>query len=62
MLYLFLELHDLPYDNQFSFRRKHNTIDGVTKFITDTCKALDDKESTVAAYLDLSKTFDMIDH
>ena len=45
-LYFFLELHDLLYDNKFGFRRKHSTIDAVTKLITDTCKALDENEAT----------------
>ena len=61
-LYNFLESHELLYDNQFGFRRKHSTIDAVTKFVTDTCKSLDDNESTLAVYLDLSKASDTIDH
>ena len=61
-LYHFMELHELLYDNQFGFRRKHSTIDAVNKFVTDTCKSLDDNESTIAVYLDLSKAFDTIDH
>jgi len=55
-------LHDLLYDNKFGFRRKHSTIDAVTKLITDTCKALDENKATLAVYLDLSKAFDTIDH
>ena len=53
---------DLFYDSQFGFRHKHSTIDAVTKFITDTCKALDENEGILAVYLDLSKAFDTIDH
>ena len=55
-------MHELLYDNQFDFRHKHSTIDAVTKLITDTCKALDENETTLAVYLDLSKAFDTIDH
>ena len=55
-------MHDLLYANQFGLRHKHSTIDAVTKLITDTCKALDENEATLAIYLDLSKVFDMIDH
>jgi len=55
-------LHELLYDNQFGFRHKHITIDAVTKLITDTCKALDENETTLAVYLDLSKAFYTIDH
>ena len=42
----FLKFHYLLYGNQFGFRRKHNTIDAVTKSIGDTCKALDENEAT----------------
>jgi len=55
-------LLDLFYDSQFGFRYKHSTIDAVTKFITDTCKAWDENEATLAVYLDLLKAFDTIDH
>jgi len=55
-------LHDLLYDNQFSFRHKHSTIDAVTKLITDPCKALDENEATLGVYLDLSETFNTIDN
>ena len=55
-------MHDLFYDNQFGFRRKDSTIDAVAKFITDIGKALDENETILAVYLDLSKAFDTIDH
>jgi len=45
-LYFFLKLHYLLYGNQLGFSRKHNTIDVVTKYIGDTCKALDENEAT----------------
>ena len=38
------------------------TTDAVTKFVTETCTSLDNNESTLAVYLDLSKAFDTIDH
>jgi len=58
----FLEHHDLLYSNQYGFRRKHSTIDAITRFTTDTVRALDKKQSTLAVYLDLSKAFDTINH
>ena len=61
-LYFFLELNKILFDNQFGFRQKHSTIDAVTKFVTETCTSLDNNESTLAVYLDLSKAFDTIDH
>ena len=61
-LYFFLEINKILIDNQFGFRQKHSTIDAVTKFVTETCTSLDNNESTLAVYLDLSKAFDTIDH
>jgi len=61
-LCLFYELLDLRYDSGFSFRRKASTLDAVINFITDTCKALDENEATLALCLNLSKAFDTIDH
>ena len=56
----FLELNKILIDNQFGFREKHITIDATTKFVTDT--SLDNNESTLPVYLDLSKAFNTIDH
>ena len=47
---------------QFGFRKKHCTIDAITKFINDTGKYLDKKESVLAIYCDLSRAFDTINH
>jgi len=60
--YFFLETQNILYENQYGFRRKHGTIDALTKFVTDTTKSLDEKESILAVFLDLSKAFDTIDH
>jgi hypothetical protein len=61
-LYYFLDQQDIFYDNQYGFRKKHSTIDAVTKFITDIAQSFENKQSTLAVYLDLSKAFDTIDH
>ena len=59
-LYSFLAQKHTLSQNQFVFRKKHNTIDAITKFIADATISLDHKESTLATYLDLSKAFDTI--
>ena len=48
--------------NQFGFRKKYNTVDAITKFISDATQYLDQKDSILAIYCDLSKAFDTIDH
>jgi hypothetical protein len=50
------------YNNQYGFRQKHSTTHAITKLITDTVQAIDDKESVLSVFLDLSKAFDTIDH
>ena len=49
-------------NNQYGFRSGHSTTDDVTKFVVDASKYLDCKESTLAVFCDLSRTFDTIDH
>ena len=61
-LYNFLETHNILYQSQYWFRKKHSTIHAVTEFVSNTTQALDNKQSTIAVFLDLSKAFDTIDH
>lgn len=58
----FLETNNILFDNQFGFRQNRSTIDAITKFTTDISKSLNEKQSTLAIFLDLSKAFDTIDH
>ena len=50
------------YENQYGLGKQRSTVDAVTKFINDVIKSYDDRQSTIAVYCDLSKTFDTIDH
>jgi hypothetical protein len=60
-LYFFLDQNNILYENQYGFRKKHSTIDAVTKFVTDVSNCMDEKLSSLAVFLDLSKAFDTID-
>ena len=51
-LYTYLHKQDIFYENQYGFRTKHSTIDAVTKFTADINHSLDEKEATLAVYLD----------
>ncbi len=61
-LYYFLQKHNILYKNQYGFRRKHSTCDAITDFTFDVLQALNEKQSSLAVYLDLSKAFDTIDY
>ena len=52
---------DIFYSNQYGFRQKHSTTHAITKLITDTVQALDNKESVLSVFLDFSKAVDTID-
>ena len=50
------------YNRQFGFRNKHSTIQAIMEMNSDVLESLDNKQKTIATFLDLSKAFDTIDH
>jgi len=50
------------FENQCGFRPKHSTIDEVAKFTFHVMTSIENKHSTIAVLLDLSKAFDTIYH
>ena len=61
-LYEHFTSHNLLHRNQFGFRKNHNTTDTLI-IITNTIKvALNNKQSAICVYLDLSKAFDTVPH
>ena len=60
--YDFIQKNNTLKINQYSFREKHSTINAVTAFTSDVVMHLIKKDSIVSVILDLSKTFDTINH
>ena len=46
--------------NQFSFRPKDFTIDGIVAFTSNALRIIHNKTSCLSVYLNLSKAFDTI--
>jgi hypothetical protein len=60
--YTYLDVNNLFNHLQFGFRKKLNTIDAVTLFLSKVISGMDRKEYSMGIFIDLSKAFDTIDH
>ena len=58
----FIQSNKILNNNQYGFREKHSTINAITALTGDVIKALENKDSVLSVFLDLSKAFDTIDH
>ena len=58
----FIQTNKILNNNQYDFRKKHSTINAITALTSDVIKALENKDSVLSVFLDLSKAFDTIDH
>jgi hypothetical protein len=61
-VYYFLQQQNILYHSQYGFRPKHSTTNAVCEFISNTLNSLDNNQTTLGVFLDLSKAFDTIDH
>ncbi len=59
-LYMFIE--PALYQKQFGFRAKRSTVQAVTEICVDIIESFENKQVTMATFLDLSKAIDTIDH
>ena len=60
-LMCYIENNDILPNFQFGYRKKHNTSQAVLTFAKEVEKALDNKQSAIAIFMDLSKAFDTVD-
>ena len=60
----FFESHQIFFQHQYGFRKKHNTVHPIIHFLDHCAKANNkpDPELTLAMFCDLSKAFDVINH
>jgi ribonuclease HI/exonuclease III len=56
----FMEVNNLINPLQSGFRKQRSTIDQITRLQDDIHKAINNKEHTLAIFLDFSKAFDMV--
>ena len=58
----FLERINYRSYKQNGFRKKHSTLDGIVNFTSDIFQSIDRGEYTLAAFIDLKKAFDTVNH
>ena len=58
----FLDKHNVLYNKQFGFRKRHSTIHALNTAITQIIHSLNRNETVFGIFLDFSKAFDTIKH
>ena len=58
----YFENNNLLEEHQGGFRPGHSTIDSAVTLVDKIFKAMNDREVTVATFIDLSKAFDTVNH
>ena len=56
------EQYNILYRCQFGFRKNYSTNHNLIHLISRISSAIDQRETTVGVFLDLSKAFDTVDH
>ncbi len=58
----FLTKNNILYNYQFGFRNKHSTILAIAEIVDNIRELIDNGNSVLGIYLDLSKAFDTVNH
>ena len=58
----FLDVNEFLSDKQNGFRKDRSTLGSVVNFTSDIFEAINDRNYTVAAFIDLKKAFDTVNH
>ena len=58
----YLTLNKILVENQFDFRQGHSTYMTLLKLVNDITEELDKGNCSIGIFIDLSKTFDTVDH
>ena len=58
----FFDKYEILYNNQYGFRKKHSTSLALSYLHNKITSAIDERQHTVRIFLDLSKTFDTVNH
>ena len=58
----FLDKHNVIYEKQFGFRRRHSTIHALNTAISQILNSLDSNKVVFGIFIDFSKAFDTVKH
>ncbi len=61
-LITFLNTHNILYNYQFGFCKKHSTSLAIIEIVGNILKDMEERKLVAGIFLDLSKAFDTIDH
>jgi retron-type reverse transcriptase len=61
-LYTFLEIHNIIYENQFGFKKKHSTSHSLMEITEKIKESIDNGNYGCGIFIDLKKAFDTVNH